>query len=73
MEYGGFMSRPFGNNLPTNKHFFYKGDEGCYQTLDSDWVYNDGGNICYLDGIKTGWSNNPPVTTYYDPSVIRVR
>lgn len=67
------MGKPFGYNIPTDRNFFYKGDDGCSQTLDSDWVYNDGGVIYYLDGVKTGWIDNPPVTTYFDPSVIRVK
>ena len=65
------MSTRFGINN-TNSDLVYVGDESGEQTNYPDEVYNDGGTIYYLDGIKTGWVNQPKLVVYKDPSIMRV-
>jgi hypothetical protein len=66
------MSTRFGINN-SNPDLVYVGDESDEQTNYPDEVYNDRGVIYYLDGVKTGWINQPEIKISYDPSVIRVR
>lgn len=49
----------------------WKGRDYSSQTTEPDWVFNDGGEIFFNDGVSTGWIQDPSkIKVYRDTSVV---